>query len=190
MLVSYMTDAIGESKVSVLDLAGNTLEFNQIIRAKVQQKFAEIGLILTNLFIENMSVPQEVEKALDERTKLGIYEDKTDVMLKVATAEAMVDMANNPNGNSVMGAGVGIGAGVGMGGIMAEAMRGAFSQPQQGAQPKAQAGGMVCSSCGAQMQAGAKFCAECGAKYSAKFCTNCGAKVNGGKFCPECGTKL
>ncbi len=189
MLISYMTDAIGESKVSVLDLAGNTLEFNQIIRAKVQQKFAEIGLILTNLFIENMSVPQEVEKALDERTKFGIYEDKTDVMLKVATAEAMVDMANNPSGNGVMGAGVGIGAGVGMGGIMAEAMRGAFSQPQQKAEPKAQ-GTAVCSSCGATMQAGAKFCSECGAKNTAKFCTNCGAKVNGGKFCPECGNKL
>ncbi len=190
MLVSYMTDAIGESKISVLDLAGNTLEFNQIVRAKVQQKFAEMGLVLTNLFIENMSVPQEIEKALDERTKFGIYEDKTDVMLKVAAAEAMVDMANNPNGNSVMGAGVGIGAGVGMGGIMAEAMRGAFSQPQQQAQPKAQVGGAVCSACGAQMTAGAKFCSECGAQNTAKFCSNCGAKVNGGKFCPECGNKL
>ena len=189
MLVSYMTDAIGESRVSVVDLAGNTLEFNQIIRAKVQQKFAEIGLTLTNLFIENMSVPQEVEKALDQRTKFGIYQDKTDVMLKVAAAESMVGMANNPSGGNLMGAGVGVGAGVGIGSVMAEAMKGAFSQPtQQNVQPTQS--GTVCSSCGASLSAGAKFCSECGAKNTAKFCTNCGAKVNGGKFCLECGNKL
>lgn len=189
MIISYMTDAIGESKISVLDLAGNTVEFNQIVRAKVQQKFADMGLQLTNLVIENMSVPSEVEKALDERTKFGIYEDKTDVMLKVAAAESMVDMANNPSGGNVMGAGVGIGAGVGMGSIMAEAMKGAFAQPQQNQTAQAPKGA-VCSSCGAQMPSGAKFCPECGNKNTTKFCTNCGAKVGGGKFCPECGQKL
>ena len=190
MIISYMTDAIGESKISVLDLAGNTIEFNQIIKAKVQQKFADIGLKLTNLVIENMSVPSEVEKALDERTKFGIYEDKTDVMLKVATAEAMVEGAKNPSG-SAMNAGMGIGAGVGMGSVMAEAMRGAFAQPQQQAPQSSQVqGGAKCSSCGADMPKGAKFCPECGTKNTAKFCTNCGAKLNGGKFCPECGTKI
>ena len=72
MLVSALTDVIGESKVSALDLAGNTLEFNQIVKATIQEKFKEIGLLLTNLFIENMSVPKEVEAAIDERSKLGI----------------------------------------------------------------------------------------------------------------------
>ena len=93
MLISTLTDAIGESKISALDLAGNTLEFNEIVKRSVQSKFNEIGLKLTNLFIENMSVPTEVEKAFDERTKLGIYADKTDVLMKVAAAEAMKDAA-------------------------------------------------------------------------------------------------
>ena len=78
MLISSLTDALGESKVSALDLAANTMEFNEIVKAKIQAKFREIGLELVNLFIENMSVPQEVEKALDERSKLGILGDKTD----------------------------------------------------------------------------------------------------------------
>ena len=93
MLVSALTDAIGESRISALDLAGNTLEFNQIVKATIQNEFKEIGLLLTNLFIENMSVPEEVEKAIDERSRLGILGDKTDVMMKVAAAEAMKEAA-------------------------------------------------------------------------------------------------
>ena len=124
MLVSGLTDAIGESKISALDLAGNTMEFNEIVKKKIQIKFEEIGLKLTNLFIENMSVPDEVEKALDERSKLGILGDKTDVLLKVSAAEAMKDAAKNQGaGGAFMGAGVGLGAGMGMGQIFGEAFR-------------------------------------------------------------------
>ena len=192
MLISALTDALGESKISALDLAGNTLEFNQIVKATIQNKFKEVGLLLTNLFIENMSVPQEVEKAIDERSKLGILGDKTDVMMKIAAAEAMKDAAKNEGmGGAFMGAGVGIGAGAGMGNVFAEAFKSASSpaQPQQTATPATN--GKTCPSCGASVSANAKFCAECGAKIpTKKFCSNCGAELSGSaKFCPECGTK-
>ncbi|MBQ3235480.1 MAG: SPFH domain-containing protein [Clostridia bacterium] len=186
MLVSALTDALGESKVSALDLAGNTLEFNEIVKRSIQSKFNEIGLKLTNLFIENMSVPAEVEKALDERSKLGILGDKTDVMMKVAAAEAMKDAAKN-EGNPMASAGVSIGAGLGMGQMFAEA----FKSTAQSAPAEAK-GGKKCSACGATIASGAKFCSECGAKQNAKsFCTECGAEVEGSaKFCPSCGKKL
>lgn len=192
MLVSSLSDAIGESKISALDLAGNTLEFNQIVTAKVQDKFKEIGLKLTNLFIENMSVPNEVEKAIDERSRLGILGDKTDVLMKVAAAEALKDAANNPGtGGDFMGAGMGIGAGVGLGAMFADAFKSA-QQPAQPAQPATKTAGATCPSCGASIGAGAKFCPECGEKVpAAKFCSECGAKVSAtAKFCPECGNKL
>ena len=192
MLISALTDAIGESKISALDLAGNTLEFNQIVKATIQNKFKEVGLLLTNLFIENMSVPQEVEKAIDERSKLGILGDKTDVMMKIAAAEAMKDAAKNEGmGGAFMGAGVGLGAGAGMGSMFADAFKSASSpaQPQQTTTPTSN--GKTCPSCGTTVSATAKFCAECGAKIpTKKFCSNCGAELNGtAKFCPECGTK-
>ena len=190
MLISALTDAIGESKVSALDLAGNTTEFNQIISANIQHKFKEYGLKLTNLFIENMSVPQEVEKAIDERSKLGILGDKTDVMMKISAAEAMKEAAKNPGaGGSFMGAGVGIGAGLGIGQQMAEAFRGASNEKAPAEKPKA---GAKCPNCGADVPAGSKFCPECGNKMPvAKFCANCGAKLSdGAKFCPECGSKI
>ena len=187
MLVSALTDALGESKVSALDLAGNTFEFNEIVKRSIQSKFNEIGLKLTNLFIENMSVPSEVEKALDERSKLGILGDKTDVLMKVAAAEAMKDAAKN-EGNPMAGAGVSIGAGLGMGQIFAEAFKSNNNQTATNVSPN----GKACSACGANISKTAKFCPECGAKQNAKsFCPECGAEVDGSaKFCPSCGNKL
>ncbi len=191
MLISYLTDAIGESKVSALDLAGNTIEFNQIISASVGQKFSEIGLKLTNLFIENMSVPEEVEKAIDERSRLGILGDKTDVMMKVAAAQAMQDAAKNQGtGGAFVGAGMGIGAGAGIGAVFADAMKSATNTESQKVETKAK---RTCSACGATIvSATAKFCSECGEKLDVeKFCTECGAKVKAtAKFCAECGAKL
>lgn len=192
MLVSALTDAIGESRISALDLAGNTIEFNQIVKANIQNKFKEIGLLLTNLFIENMSVPKEVEQAIDERSKLGILGDKTDVMMKVAAAEAMKDAAKNPGmGGAFMGAGVGIGAGAGMGAVFADAFKQSNTPApeKQAAQPTSTS--KKCPSCGADIGAKSKFCPECGAKLpTKKFCSECGAELSStAKFCPECGAK-
>lgn len=191
MLLSCFADSLGESKVSALDLAANTLEFNEIVKGSVQNKFNELGLKLVNLFIENMSLPEEVTKAMDERTKLGILGDSTDTLMKVSAAEAMKTAAANQGvGGAFMAGGVGMGAGVGIGAMMANAMAGSNNQNSGNANNAA--GGMVCPSCGKTVPAGSKFCPECGKAVSAtKFCPECGAKVSAGaKFCPECGKKL
>ena len=187
LTISSLTDAIGESKVSILDMAGNTLEFNQIVRANVQQKFKAIGLKLVELVIENFSLPQEVEKRIDERSGYGILAGATDTMMKVAAADAMRSAAaNEGNGGAFMGAGVGIGAGVGVGSIFADAFKGATekqSQPQKATK--------VCPTCKATVSATAKFCEECGSKIpQKKFCAQCGKELSpDAKFCPECGNK-
>ncbi len=187
MLVSYITDAIGESRISVLDMAANTLEFNQIIQANVQTKFKELGLKLVNLMIENLSLPAEVEKRIDERSGYGILSDATGTMMKVAAADAMKNAAKNPGvGGGFMGAGVGMGMGAGMGQIFADAMKDAKDTSKQ-----AKISGGKCA-CGATVPSDAKFCPECGQKLNVKrFCPECGAEISSGaKFCPECGTKL
>ncbi|MBO7345302.1 MAG: SPFH domain-containing protein [Clostridia bacterium] len=186
MLISALTDALGESKLSALDLASNTIEFNQTVTENIQNKFKEIGLYLTNLFIENMSLPSEVEKAIDERTKLGILGDKTDVMMKIATAEAMKDAAKNQGaGGAFMGAGIGFGAG----GAIGSAFATAINSPAPAQEKKATS--KTCPSCGAEISKSAKFCSECGEKIpSKKFCSECGAELSqSAKFCPECGAK-
>ena len=196
MLISGLSDALGESKVSALDLAGNTLEFNEIVKAKIQDKFNELGLKLTNLFIENMSVPTEVEKAIDQRSKLGVLGDATDTMMRIAAAEALKDAAKNPGmGGTFMGAGVGLGAGRSMGEMFADAMK-PSEKPQQATNKPAEpapaaAATKTCPKCGAAVPANSKFCPECGEKMpTKKFCTNCGHELSAdAKFCPECGTK-
>ena len=199
IIVTGLTDAIGESKISVLDLAGNTMEIQVIVKAKIQELFKNIGLKLETLLIENMSVPQEVQKAIDERTKYGILAGSTDTMMKVAAAEAMRDAAKNTGaGGAFVGAGVGMGAGMGIGGIMAGAMNSNNNANNNAAQnnannaAKPETAKKVCPSCGKTVAAGSKFCPECGARMPEKsFCSECGHEIPAGsKFCPGCGKKL
>ena len=147
---------------------------------------------MTNLFIENMSVPEEVEKAIDQKSKIGILQNDTDALMRINAAEAIKDAANNPGGaGAFMGAGVGMGAGFGMGGIMANAFNSNANNQSQ--QPQTtQTATQNCVSCGANIAKGSKFCPECGAKQPVTaFCPECGAKVDGGaKFCASCGKKL
>ena len=193
MLLSSLADTLGESRISAIDLAANTLEFNEIVKANIQAKFREIGLEMTSLFIENMSVPEEVEKAIDQRSKVGVLKNDADALLRINAAEAIKDAANNPGGaGAFMGAGVGVGAGLGIGGIMANAFT-QPSQPQAQAKPDCQQSqGASCISCGKALISGSKFCPECGAQQPTNsFCPECGAKVNAGaKFCSTCGHKL
>ncbi|MBR2337804.1 MAG: SPFH domain-containing protein [Clostridia bacterium] len=192
MVLSCLADVLGESRISAIDLAANTFEFNEIVKAKIQEKFREIGLEMTSLFIENMSVPDEVEKAIDQRSKVGVLKNDAEALMRINAAEAIKDAANNPGGaGAFVGAGVGMGAGMGMGGMLANV----FAQPMQqqpNQQPVQHAAGAACCSCGKPLPANSKFCPECGAQQPvAKFCMECGAKIDpNAKFCANCGHKI
>ena len=181
MLLSSLTDAIGESKISALDLASKYQELGDLVKNASTDNFAKLGLMLCSFVIENISLPEEVEKALDERTKLGVMEDKIGTYTRLKAADALKDAANNPSGNNLAGLGVGLSAGASMGNI--------FAQNLSGENPTKE-NFTVCTNCGAKIKKGAKFCSECGEKQGFS-CPNCGIEVKkNAKFCPECGTKL
>ncbi|MER2056459.1 MAG: SPFH domain-containing protein, partial [Clostridia bacterium] len=182
-LVSGLSDAIAESKIPALDLAANYEELSTYAMNAINPKIASLGLTLCSFVIENISLPEEVEKSMDKRTSMGVL-GNLDQYAKYQAAEAMRDAANN--GNGMAGMGVGMGAGAAMGQMFAQSMN-----PAQQAAPAATAAGAVCSACGVQIAAGAKFCPECGAKQVTEaFCTSCGKPIPAGtKFCPECGAK-
>lgn len=189
-LVSGLSDAIAESKIPALDLAANYEELSALALQANAPKFATLGLQLTNFVIENVSLPEEVEKTMDKRTSMGVLGD-LNRYTQYQAAEAMRDAAKNPGG--MAGAGVGMGAGVAMGQMFAGAMN-QMQQPQmmqQPQQPQQQAGGGFCSECGTQLTAGAKFCPNCGHKQGGSGCPGCGQPVQpGAKFCANCGQKL
>ena len=186
-LVSGLSDAIAESKVPALDLAANYEELADFALKSINPKLASLGLTLCSFVIENISLPEEVEKNIDKRTSMGVLGDM-DQYSKYQAAEAMREAANNTSG--VAGMGVGMGAGAAMGQMFAQSMAPAAQpQAQQASAPAAAAA--ACIACGAHLAPGAKFCPECGAKQSvSSVCSSCGKEIPAGsKFCPECGAK-
>jgi membrane protease subunit (stomatin/prohibitin family) len=189
-LVSGFTDALGESKIAALDLASNYDELSKIARDKLREEFGTFGLELTKFFVENISLPPEVEAAMDKRTSMGVLGD-AQRYAQFQAADAMRDAAQNPSGGAGLGAG--LGAGFAVGGAMANAMSGAMNPQQQGqGGSQTSASSSTCPKCGAANVGSPKFCNECGSKMEAvagQPCIKCGEKLRpGAKFCGECGS--
>ena len=185
-MVSSLSDAIAESKIPALDLAANYEELGNLALSVLQPKAQAMGLELTSFVIENISLPEEVEKTMDRRTSMGVLGDMGRYT-QYQAAEAMREAANNPGGGSMAGMGVGMGAGAMMGQMFTQSM-------QQAAQPAAQQpisqSKVSCVKCGASITPNVKFCPECGASQAIPKCAGCGAMLPPGtKFCPECGAK-
>ena len=189
MVVSGISDAIGESKIAVLDMAANLQELSKIVETKMAQEFKAIGLELTNFVFESFSLPEELEKALDKNTSLGMMRGNMDVYTQMETLEAMKEAAKNPGAaGGTMGAGMGLGMGMGLGNIFANNMQQMNNQNQNQTQNQPQK--KFCPNCGAEINGNPKFCPECGQKMK-HVCPDCGTEVKASaKFCPECGRKL
>lgn len=181
LIVTMLSDALGESGVPALDLSANLVEVGDSVKNSLDKRLASIGVQLGDFRFESVSLPPELEKALDENARLNMMRGNIDVYTQMAQADAMKEAAKNAGGGvgSMMGAGLGMGMGM--------HMANAF-----GTQPKKEArgGGAFCPACGAAVSPNAKFCPECG-KSLLRACPACGAALSANaKFCPECGQKL
>lgn len=184
IVVAGITDAIGESNLSILDFAANLEELGARVKTELDHDFNDLGLELIKFTFENFSMPEELEKALDKNTAMMIRRNTTDIEMRLAQAEALKEAAKNPGmAGSMMGAGIGMGMGANMGQMFAN-MTNPHANNNQSKR--------FCTECGAAVSARAKFCPMCGAKMAAaNACSKCGATVRpGSKFCPECGNKL
>ena len=127
MVVTRFTDAVGESKIPVLDLAANYDELSKFINTKINPEFSEYGLELTKFLVENISLPPEVEAALDKRSSMGIL-GNLNQYAQFQAANAMEQAAKNPGSDAASG------MGMGMGFAMAQQMGQMFNQQNQQAQ--------------------------------------------------------
>jgi membrane protease subunit (stomatin/prohibitin family) len=118
-ILSRLSDAIAEANIPALDLASKYDDLSAVAVEKVGPEFTRYGLELSRFFIENISLPEEVEAAIDQRTKLGVLGDRLGQYTQLQTAEAIPVAAANPGG--LAGAGVGLGAGIAIGGAMGQA---------------------------------------------------------------------
>src|SRR6478672_1834907 len=156
-IVTEFSDAMGEMQVPALDLAAKYKELGEQIRGKINEDFHTYGLEVTKFYIENISLPPEVEAAMDKRASMGALGDAQKYM-QFQAADALRDAAQNEGGGAGLGAG--LGAGFAVGGQMANA----FGANPQGGGGGAAAATIPCPNCGKQNNAAAKFCADCGGK--------------------------
>jgi membrane protease subunit (stomatin/prohibitin family) len=156
-IVARMTDVLAGSGVNFLDLAANQAALGQKVAEALQPTFAGMGLELHQFAVESLSLPEDLQKVMDQKIGVSLVGD-LGRLTQFETAEALPVAAANTGGAA--DAGVGLGAGV----AMAQAM---MAGAQAGGAPAVAPAGAgaatkFCMECGKPMPRGAKFCPECG----------------------------
>ena len=126
LIVSKFTEILGQSKIPMLDLAANQGQMSDIIAGPMRDEFGKLGLDLPKLLIENISLPPEVEAALDKRSSMGVV-GNLDAYTKYQTADAIRDAAKNPGAAGTF-------VGMGMGGAFAGQMAGSVASSNSASQ--------------------------------------------------------
>jgi membrane protease subunit (stomatin/prohibitin family) len=155
VLVAALTTQFAESGVPFLDMAANQPALATAVAERARPPFTDLGLALDSFVIQNISLPDELQKRLDERIGLGIVGDlgpytRFQVAQSIPTAAA---------GGGPAGAGVGVGAGIAMGQILGQAI----GQAQSGGGASSSAPVPPCPRCHARLDRPSRFCPECGA---------------------------
>jgi membrane protease subunit (stomatin/prohibitin family) len=172
-IVARMTDSFAQSSVPFLDMAANQAMLGQKIVETLKPSFGELGLSLETFVVENLSLPDELQKMLDQRIGMNMLGDMGKYT-QFQVAQSLPIAAGNEGGGAA-GIGVGLGAGLAMANTMMNAIKPGEQPPPSGpnAGPAAPAGPV----------------APVAPMSDTKFCTNCGNKIaRSAKFCPECGT--
>ncbi len=130
-VITKFTDYLGESKIAALDLAANMNEFSDELTLGLKNDFAEYGIELTRFLVENISLPEVVEEALDRRTSMGVIGNMT-AYTQMQFADSLKAGAENPSGGGHLASDA-MGAGIGL--AMAGQMAGQMINPQSGNAP-------------------------------------------------------
>jgi membrane protease subunit (stomatin/prohibitin family) len=111
-IVSSITDLFGESGIAFLDMAANQDELGTHLKSKVEPMFQQYGLALDRFQVENVSLPEELQKILDQRIGMGVVGDMGRYT-QYQTAQSIPIAAANTGGAAGIGAGIGAGVAIG-----------------------------------------------------------------------------
>jgi len=214
VIVSRFNDYMGKTIDSILNLPSKYDELSEGLSKRLQQDFSRFGLAMTELYINAITPPPEVQQAIDDRSRMGVFKDMQKLM-QMKAAMAMEKAAASEGG-------AGPGMGMGMGLMMPAMFSQYFATGRSGHHEGETGDTFNCPECHNPIPQSAKFCPQCGHQQvvfqqclkcgknlipSAKFCSRCGQAV-GGKarpracakcgadnlpeslFCNECGEKL
>jgi membrane protease subunit (stomatin/prohibitin family) len=180
VIASRFNDFMGEQIDTIFNLPAKYDELSAGLKQLLQGDLAQFGLGLLDLYINSITPPPEVQKAIDDKSKLGVFDD-LNKLLKMKAAMALESAAAN---QSEAGSALGMGMGFMMPAMFADAFR-----PGGAAAAGTAETALSCPGCSQPVPKGAKFCSFCGQPLLLyKKCASCGGDIPPqGRFCPACG---
>lgn len=200
IIVSRFNDYLGQTLDSIFNLPGKFDELSDELQKRLSEDFTFFGLRLSHLYITSITPPDEVQRAIDDRSRMGLIGDMGKFM-QMKTAMAMEKAAEN---QSEAGSSIGLGLAMMLPNILAlrQSSAGEASAGSQGETTQ-----ITCPDCSNLIPADSRFCPRCGHQLlqlvrcgncgknltpKAKFCSQCGqptAQKVAPKVCAQCGTE-
>ncbi|MCD6379786.1 SPFH domain-containing protein [bacterium] len=206
VIISRINDLFGEQLDTIFNLPENYDELAVEIRSRLKKDFSKYGMELSDLFINSITPPPEVQKMIDERSGLQAV-GNLDNFFKFKAAKAMGDAASG-SGNGGAGAAAAGGMGIGVGAGLGMMMPGMLAKSVNTVSPtgtNSTSAELQCPRCHNEVFPNSRFCQHCGAQLitlnkcpycqtelpaEATFCSNCGKRLGKDLICPHCGAKL
>jgi membrane protease subunit (stomatin/prohibitin family) len=181
VIVSRFNDYMGETIDSILNLPAKYDELSEKLSKRLKEDFTHFGLNLTHLYVNAITPPPEVQQAIDDRARMGVFQDMNKLM-QMKAAMAMEKAAEAEGG---AGPGMGMGMGLMMPAMFAQYFAGAKPDSPPGAAPET----TRCPECQSLAPSNAKFCPQCGHQQLVfRQCANCGKNLTpNARFCSRCG---
>src|SRR5258706_6041611 len=137
LMLQHISDAVASSGLAFLDLAANQVEFANQLRLATGPAFELLGLKLEAVTLQNMSLPEELQKILDQKIGMGMVGNDMGKFMQYQTAQSMPKFAEGAGHGGIAGDAMGLGAGVALGQVMAnqlsQGLQGATAQPASAA---------------------------------------------------------
>jgi membrane protease subunit (stomatin/prohibitin family) len=140
LILQNISDAVASAGIPFLDLAANQIEFAKALSAQIEPDLAKLGLKLEALTVQNVSLPEELQKVLDQKIGMGMVGNDMGKFMQYQTAQSIPKFAENSGGGSgIAGDAMGLGAGVALGQTLAQTLQqglsGASASAAQAAAP-------------------------------------------------------
>jgi membrane protease subunit (stomatin/prohibitin family) len=193
VIVSRFNDYMGEELDSIVNLPARYDELSEGLQKRLQQDFSHFGLHLTHLYMNSITPPPEVQQAIDDRSRMEVFQD----MNKFMQLKAAMAMEKAAEAEGTAGEGMGASMGLMMPAMFAQYFTGgpAFGEKgifgKGGAAPAAPAD-TACQECSSAIPGDAKFCPYCGHQQLVfTQCSDCGKNLApNAKFCSRCGKSV
>jgi membrane protease subunit (stomatin/prohibitin family) len=201
VIVSRFNDYMGQTLDSILNLPAKYDELSEGLADRLTKDFSHFGIRLTQLYINAITPPPEVQKAIDDRSRMGVFKD----MEKLMQMKAAMAMEKASETGEDAGGGLGMGTSLGL--MMPAMFAQYFAGGRDGARTESATHASECPECKQAVGADAKFCPHCGHQQvvfdqcarcgknltpNARFCSRCGHAVEERpkpKSCAKCGTE-